>query len=86
MSLIQASLLQFLNVIVYMILIRAVLSWFVKDLSNPIVHFLFEVTEPLLKPFRELQFKIGITGGMDFSPLLLFLVIEVLKNLVISYL
>lgn len=86
MNLIQQSLYQFLNIIIYMVLIRAVLSWFVKDLSNPLVRFLFEVTEPLLAPFKELQHKIGITGGLDFSPILLFMVIEFLKKMVIMYL
>ena len=86
MYLIKASLIQFLNIIIYLILIRAVLSWFVRDLNNPIVRFLFEVTEPLLAPFRELQNKIGITGGIDFSPILLFLVIQMLQRAVMMYL
>ena len=86
MNLIQNTLYQFLNIIIYMVLVRAVLSWFVRDLSNPLVRFLFEVTEPLLAPFKELQNKIGITGGLDFSPIFLFMVIEFLKKLVIVYL
>ncbi len=86
MNLLQQSLYQFLNIIVYMILVRAVLSWFIKDLSNPVVRFLFEVTEPLLAPFQKLQSMIGITGGLDFSPILLFVVIEFLKKMVIMYL
>lgn len=86
MNFIQQTIYQFLNIIIYMVLIRAVLSWFVKDLNNPLVRFLFEVTEPLLAPFKELQSKIGITGGLDFSPIFLFMVIEFLKKLVIVYL
>lgn len=86
MNLIQASLIQFLNIIVYMILVRAVLSWFVRDLKNPLVKFLYDVTEPLLAPFREIQHKLGINIGLDFSPILLFLVIELLKNAVVMYL
>ncbi len=86
MGLVKASILQFLNIVIYMILVRAVLSWFVKDLNNPVVRFLFEVTEPLLAPFRELQHKIGITGGIDFSPILLFLVIQMIQRAVMMYL
>lgn len=86
MNLIQLSLIQFLNIIVYMILVRAVLSWFVRDLKNPLVKFLYDVTEPLLAPFREIQHKLGINIGLDFSPILLFLVIELLKNAVVKYL
>lgn len=86
MSLLQRSLLQFFDIIIYMVLIRAVLSWFVRDLGNPVVRFLYEVTEPLLAPFRNLQDKIGLNFGLDFSPILLFLVIEVLKQMVLVYL
>lgn len=86
MNLVQLSLLQFLDIIFYMVLVRAVLSWFVRDLSNPIVRFLYEVTEPLLVPFRNLQNKLGIDFGLDFSPILLFLVIEMLKRFIIVYL
>lgn len=86
MNLVQLSLLQFLDIIFYMVLVRAVLSWFVRDLRNPIVRFLYEVTEPLLVPFRNLQNKLGIDFGLDFSPILLFLVIEMLKRFIIVYL
>lgn len=80
------SVVQFLNIIIYMVLIRAVLSWFVRDLSNPLVRFLYEVTEPLLAPFRALQNRIGLDFGLDFSPILLFLVIQMIQNFVIRYL
>ncbi len=80
------SIVQFLNIIIYMVLIRAVLSWFVRDLGNPIVRFLYEVTEPLLAPFRELQHRVGLNFGLDFSPILLFIVIEMIQNFVIRYL
>lgn len=86
MYLIKASLIQFLNIIIYLIVVRAVISWFIKDLNNPIVRFLFEVTEPLLRPFQEIQHRIGITGGIDFSPIFLFIVIEMIQKAIIMYL
>ena len=60
------------------LLARIILSWFPNvDRSNPIIQFLFDVTEPVLKPIREML----PSGGMfDFSPLIVFLIIQVLTT------
>jgi YggT family protein len=60
------------------LLARIILSWFPNvDRSNPIIQFLFDVTEPVLKPIRDML----PPGGMfDFSPLIVFIIIEVLTN------
>jgi YggT family protein len=57
---------------------RVILSWFPNiDRSNPLIQFLFDVTEPVLKPVREM---LPQTGLFDFSPLVVFLVIQVLMS------
>jgi YggT family protein len=67
----------------YMMLGRAILSWFVRDLSNPIVKFLYEVTEPMVAPVRNVMQKMGLTGGMfDFSFLVTYLLLLVMSDLV----
>jgi len=60
------------------LLARIILSWFPNvDRSNPIIQFLFDVTEPVLKPIRDML----PSGGMfDFSPLIVFLIIQVLTT------
>lgn len=60
------------------LLARIILSWFPNvDRSNPIIQFLFDITEPVLKPIREML----PPGGMfDFSPLIVFLIIQVLTT------
>ena len=60
------------------LLARIILSWFPNvDRNNPIIQFLFDVTEPVLKPIRNLL----PPGGMfDFSPLIVFLIIQVLTT------
>ena len=69
------------------LLARIILSWFPNvDRSNPIIQFLFDVTEPVLKPIRDML----PPGGMfDFSPLVLlvisFIVETVLVQLVTSF-
>jgi YggT family protein len=60
------------------LLARIILSWFPNvDRSNPIIQFLFDITEPVLRPIRDML----PPGGMfDFSPLIVFLVIQVLTT------
>ena len=63
-----------LNIIKWLVIIAAVISWLNPDPRNPIVQFLYKTTEPLLRPFRRLL-PAGRTGGIDFSPLVLILLI-----------
>ncbi|HSE94726.1 MAG TPA: YggT family protein, partial [Methylomirabilota bacterium] len=48
----------------WIIIIRALLSWVSPDPWNPIVRFLNQVTEPVLRPIRQ---RLPMTG-IDFSP------------------
>ena len=65
------------------LLARIILSWFPNvDRSNPIIQFLFDVTEPVLRPIRDML----PPGGMfDFSPLIVFLVIQVLTTVLLGF-
>jgi YggT family protein len=59
---------------------RVLLSWFPNiDRSNPIVQFLYQVTEPVLAPIRQM---LPQNYGVDFSPLIVFLIISVLMRLI----
>src|SRR3989338_8234352 len=61
----------------WLIIIRALLSWVSPDPNNPIVQFIERVTEPLLRPFRQLipVYKVGF----DLSPLLAILMLYFIK-------
>jgi YggT family protein len=60
------------------LLARIILSWFPNvDRSNPIIQFLFDVTEPVLRPIRNM---LPSSGMFDFSPLIVFLIIQVLTT------
>lgn len=62
------------------LLARVILSWFPNvDRSNPLIQFLYAVTEPVLRPIREMM---PPTGMMDLSPLIVFLIIQVLMTLI----
>ncbi len=61
------------------LLARVLLSWFPNvDRGNPLVRFLFEATEPILRPIRQ---ALPQTTGIDFSPLIVLVGIQVLNGL-----
>ena len=57
----------------WIVIIAALISWVNPDPRNPIVRFLWGVTEPLFRPFRRL-FPPSRTGGIDLSPIFVLLV------------
>ena len=66
-----------LQVLLVAILVRVVLTWFPVDPSNPIIRLIFEVTEPVLAPFRRVIPRIGM---FDLSPIAAMLVIQVILS------
>jgi YggT family protein len=70
-----------LTLYLYVIVARALISWVNPDPYNPIVQFLFKVTEPVLAPFRNLlgTYRFGI----DLSPLIVILIIYFLQNFLV---
>lgn len=62
-----------LNLYMWVIIARALLSWVNPDPYNPIVRFLHNVTEPVLYAIRR---RVPLFfGGIDFSPMLVILAI-----------
>jgi YggT family protein len=76
-------LIQFLTILItiltWAILIRVLLSWIPNlDRGNPLVQLLHQVTDPVLEPARRI---IPPLGGMDFSPIVVILVLQLLEQL-----
>jgi YggT family protein len=66
-----------LNIYTWVIIARALLSWVNPDPYNPIVRFLYNVTEPVLGWVRR---RVPlIFGGLDLSPLVVLLVLYFLR-------
>lgn len=61
----------------WIIIARALISWVNPDPWNPIVQFLQRVTEPVLAPIR--RRLPSWQWGIDFSPLVVILVIYFLQ-------
>ena len=70
-----------LQVYQLVLLARVLMSWIPNlDPNNPIARFLYRATEPVLAPIRN---ALPPLGGIDLSPLVVFLGISVLMQLVI---
>jgi YggT family protein len=68
-----------LQILLMAIFVRVLLTWLPIDQSNPIVRVLFDVTEPVLAPFRRVIPRIGM---FDLSPIAAMLIIQlILQNL-----
>ncbi len=71
-----------LSIFMWIVIARAVLSWVNPDPYNPIVRFIHKVTEPVLYQIRR---RIPVNfGGIDFSPIIVFLVIIFLQRFLVS--
>jgi len=67
-----------LTMIQWLVIAAALVSWVSPDPRNPIVQFLYRMTEPLLRPFRRIL-PPSRTGGIDLSPLFVILLVIFLK-------
>lgn len=72
-----------LSLYFWTVLISALLSWVNPDPRNPIVRFLYAVTEPVLYQIRR-RLPFVFAGGIDFSPLILILVIQFTKIVLVQ--
>ena len=70
-----------LTIYMWIIIARAVISWVNPDPYNPIVQFLYRVTEPVLAPIRS-RMPFG-NMGIDLSPILVILAIVFLQSFLV---
>jgi len=71
-----------LTIYLWLIIARALLSWVNPDPYNPIVRFLYNVTEPVLGWVRR---RVPlIFGGLDLTPLLVLLAIIFLQRFLVA--
>ena len=70
-----------LTLYMWIIIIRAVLSWVNPDPYNPIVRLLYQVTEPVMALVRR---WIPLRGmGIDLSPMIILLAIIFLQSFLV---
>ena len=70
-----------LNVLLIAIILQVVMSWITPGVYNPLTSILYSLTEPLLLPARRL---LPTVSGIDFSPLVVLIVIQLTKMLILA--
>ena len=65
---------------------RIILSWFPMGYNNAIGRFLYNMTEPILGPVRNMVDKSPIGGGMglDFSPIFALILMRLVQSLLVA--
>jgi len=70
------------NILQLIIIVRVVLSWISHNPSNQFIRIIYQVSEPILKPIREI---LPITGmGFDLSPIVAFFLLGLLKKILLA--
>lgn len=63
----------------WILIISIFLSWLNPDPYNPIVRFIYSLTEPVLYRIRQvIRLRLGM---LDFTPIILFILIQICQNL-----
>jgi YggT family protein len=61
------------------ILARVLLSWFRVNPYHPAVAFLYQITEPILKPLRNV---IPPLGMLDISPIVALILLDIIRQII----
>jgi YggT family protein len=81
-ELLTNSLANFLNIYLFLIFVRILLTWFpTVNWMNQVASFLSPITDPYLNIFRSF---IPPLGGLDISPILAIIVLQVVAQLFVS--
>jgi YggT family protein len=68
------------NLIVWLVIIYVILGYFVNP-YHPVMEFLRRLVSPMLEPIRRMMPQ---TGMLDFSPLVLLILVQLIRMLLIS--
>jgi len=77
MALVEVTLL----FITLLILARVLMSWVNVDPYHPVAQFIYQTTEPLLKPVRD---ALPPVAGFDFSPIVVLIIIRIIGSILIN--
>lgn len=78
---------QAIQIYIIIIIIRAVLSWVQINPTGQffkIYLFIIQITEPVMRPVRDFLHKIFPASPLDFSPIIVIVVLNMIKNVLIG--
>lgn len=87
MRLIGMALVWLLELVELAIFVRVIISWLPVPKDGQFMRILYTITEPILAPIRGMveRSSIGKNMMMDFSPIIAFLLIGLVKNILARY-
>jgi len=76
-----------LSIFEFALLARVLISWLPVSRDNKLIDLLYTVTEPVLAPIRNMLsrsslMKNSMLSMMDFSPIVAFILIGLLRNVI----
>jgi YggT family protein len=74
------------NLLEYAIFIDVILSWVYRGSGNVLIDILHIFTEPFMAPARRIQQKFMPSSMLDFSPIIAYFIIVVLRNIMLRLL
>jgi YggT family protein len=80
MEFLQYLLLKVIEIYTWIIIIRALVSWFSPNPYNPLFQFLITLTEPVLGRIRSFISRIFPNSRIDFSPLIAIFLLSILRD------
>ncbi len=78
---IQIAVFYTFQIIKFLIIVRVFLSWVPININQSIKQFIYNLTEPLMSPFRKLV--PSDKTGVDLSPMLVLLSLQILQSILI---
>ena len=75
------------TIIEFAVLARVIISWIPVQKDNKLITFLYQVTEPILAPIRNMveRSSFGKNLMFDVSPIIAFLLIGLIRNIILSF-
>ena len=70
-----------IQVLTFAILVRILISWFPMNPGNPLIVLLWQITEPILAPFRRILPRMGM---FDLSPMVAIIVLQVIGGIIVA--
>lgn len=65
-----------------LIIARVLMSWIPNiDPYNPVVQFIYQSTEPFLKPVRD---ALPPMGGFDLSPMIVLILVQIIAQIIVD--
>jgi YggT family protein len=77
----------FSDIVITLICVQAVMSWFTPYFGSTlsrVYNVIAYLTEPFVRPFRGLCQRFTYSIGIDFSPLIAIIVIQVVARVLIA--